>query len=74
MTDAIVRILDYAIRIKRSDIPARVTYITAFVLDTVGLMVASVKARGFHHVLHQLVKCGDCKESALPTFCPVRIS
>lgn len=66
MADAIVPILDYAIRIKPSDIPARVTNITkAFLLDTVGLMVAGVNAPGCDQVLDQLAEWGGRGESTL---------
>ena len=66
MTDAIVPILDYATRIQPSEIPARVTNITkAFLLDTIGLMAAGVRAPGCGQVLDQLVDWGGCKESTL---------
>jgi 2-methylcitrate dehydratase PrpD len=66
MADAIVPIVDYAVRIKPSDIPARVTNITkAFLLDTVGLMVAGVKAPGCDQVLDQLVEWGGRGEATL---------
>ena len=66
MTDAIVPILDYAVNIKPSAIPARVTEITkAFLLDTVGLMVAGVKAPGCDQILDQLADWGGRGEATL---------
>ena len=66
MTDAIVPILEYAVRTKPSAIPSNVTSVTkAFILDTVGLMGAGAKAPGCNEVLSQLAEWGGRAEATL---------
>src|SRR5262245_61862818 len=66
MSDAINPILDYAIGLQPAAIPDRVTQITkAFLLDTVGLMVAGAKAPGCAEVLDQLADWGGCGEATM---------
>jgi 2-methylcitrate dehydratase PrpD len=66
MTDAIVPILDYAVNIEPSAIPARVIETTkAFLFDTVGLMVAGVNAPGCDQILDQLADWGGRGEATL---------
>jgi 2-methylcitrate dehydratase PrpD len=66
MADAIVPILDYAMGIKPSDIPSRVTAITkAFLFDTIGLMAVGAKAPGCDQILDILIQWGGREEATL---------